>query len=212
MVKVKVTLVGGETRRLEVSDNITYEELREKITSVFPNIDSTSKLKITYRDSDGDLVTVSSDEEVSTAIGLLPSEDTWKIFVCLPSPVIQPPFLHPFSLLESLVSSFQEGLNEALKEEKEGKKEDTTTTSSEDHSKEEKASTDLEQEEVKDKETEGQDSQDGENKPTAKPAATSKPSCGVHVVHLSSSPYWDPFSISRPFVRTSFARPNIVWF
>ena len=80
MVTIKVT-IGGETRRLRVSDNITFKELQEKITLVFPELDQNvaPQLILTYKDQDGDIISLSSDEEVTLAINSLPSNGIWRV-------------------------------------------------------------------------------------------------------------------------------------
>ena len=137
MVTIKVT-IGGETRRLRVSDSITFKELQEKITSVFPELDQSvaPQLILTYKDQDGDIVSLSSDEEVTLAINSLPSDGIWRVLARVrPSqsskpthrPLFGEPLFHLSPLLSlssllggSLRTSLWDGLDsvvsEALKE------------------------------------------------------------------------------------------------
>ena len=83
MVLIKA-IICGETRRFTLSDKATYDELREKIASIFPSLtDKAKSLVLSYRDHDGDIVSVSSDEEVAVAIATVPPNGTWKVAVQL---------------------------------------------------------------------------------------------------------------------------------
>lgn len=79
MVDVKVTF-GGETRRFISSTELNYDELIKKVSNLFPSLrESSLKLELTYRDEDGDLVTLSSDEEVAAALSTIATGKTWRL-------------------------------------------------------------------------------------------------------------------------------------
>ncbi len=75
MVLFKIT-DGVETRRVQVaSGNITFQQLQERIASLFPNAaKEASNLALRYRDSDGDVITLSSDEEFQEVLSDLPND------------------------------------------------------------------------------------------------------------------------------------------
>lgn len=78
MVSLKVTF-KGETRRTQLPNTATYSELLQTITSLFPSLSEGQELSLVYRDEEGDIVSVSSDQEVATAISLLPTDGVWRI-------------------------------------------------------------------------------------------------------------------------------------
>ncbi len=66
MVIFKVT-DGFQTRRFEAPSGVTFNDLKKKLSSVFPDSVSEkedSDLILHYRDSEGDVITLSSDSEL----------------------------------------------------------------------------------------------------------------------------------------------------
>ncbi len=66
MVLFKVT-DGSQTRRFEAPSGVTFNDLKKKLSSVFPDSVSEkedSDLILHYRDSEGDVITLSSDSEL----------------------------------------------------------------------------------------------------------------------------------------------------
>ena len=57
----------GEELRNELHPKLTYETLRDSIAHLFPNVECT----IEYRDDEGDLITVNSDEELKEAVRIM---------------------------------------------------------------------------------------------------------------------------------------------
>jgi len=71
-------LCGDEVRTLKAKAGIRFEELSSEISSLFGK----KRFRLKYKDSDGDEVTISRDEDLSEAIKSLPSGTrTLKIFV-----------------------------------------------------------------------------------------------------------------------------------
>ena len=85
MVFIKIT-DGIEARRFQVTPGeITFQQLREKIDPLFPGaVKEASSLVLRYRDSDGDLITLSSDEEFQEVLSDLPSNHVWKLHIYTP--------------------------------------------------------------------------------------------------------------------------------
>lgn len=81
MVTVKARL-GQETRKFPLPSDATFQDLGTKLLQVFPSLKGrpASDLELLYRDGDGDVITVSSDEEVQTALQHS-SDDTIKFVV-----------------------------------------------------------------------------------------------------------------------------------
>ena len=81
MVFVKVT-AGNETRKLQVEEGITFEELKQRVASIFPGLsDGKVEFNLRYQDTDGDLIHISSDAEVATALSHLPADSVWRLLV-----------------------------------------------------------------------------------------------------------------------------------
>uniref|UniRef100_A0A1X7V9Y9 PB1 domain-containing protein n=1 Tax=Amphimedon queenslandica TaxID=400682 RepID=A0A1X7V9Y9_AMPQE len=138
MPSLKIHLMG-ETRRTRVQEDVTYDGLLQSIISLFPGLDESSAptLRLFYRDTDGDIITLSSDEEVTTAIAEIPLGGVWRLTARLVEP---PPSsssggqneTHPLlDLFEALVSPLQSVLDKEEREKKEGEEdteqEETTT-------------------------------------------------------------------------------------
>ena len=81
MVHIKVSN-GVETRRFEVTEELTFEQLREKLIAVgIVSSPTAESLQLQYRDSDGDVITISSDEELRIALSGLPSDAVLRLYV-----------------------------------------------------------------------------------------------------------------------------------
>ena len=77
MVYLKVT-DGVETRKFEVTPGeLTYDQLKEQLGDKFPNIGK--DLSFVYRDTDGDIITLSSDAELQSVLTQLPADGVWKL-------------------------------------------------------------------------------------------------------------------------------------
>ena len=64
---------------------LTFEELKEKIATLFPKTaQELSNLTLRYRDTDGDIITLSSDGEFQEALSDLPENHVWKLHITLP--------------------------------------------------------------------------------------------------------------------------------
>lgn len=86
MVLVKVT-AGNETRKLQIEEGITFDELKQRVASTFPRLsDGKADFDLRYQDADGDLIHVSSDAEVATALSHLPQDTAWRLLVVAKSP------------------------------------------------------------------------------------------------------------------------------
>ena len=72
---------GFEARRFQVTPReFTFDQLKEKIAVLFPKAaKETTNLVLQYHDSDGDLITLSTDEEFQEALSELPSDYVWKL-------------------------------------------------------------------------------------------------------------------------------------
>ena len=69
MVHFKVT-DGVQTRRLEAPSGLTYDQLKKKLSSMFPEaVKEDSDIVLRYRDSEGDVISLSSDQELQEALG-----------------------------------------------------------------------------------------------------------------------------------------------
>ena len=79
MVHVKA-YKGTEIRRFEIDPATTFVELKELVCKLF-NLGEDVTVAINYRDRDGDLIMLSSDEELQTALRHLGEEETWHLKV-----------------------------------------------------------------------------------------------------------------------------------
>ena len=83
MVYLKVS-DGSETRKLQVTPGeITFDQLKEQLATFFPKTlgDVSSGLSFQYRDADGDVITLSSDQELQEALSQLQEDDVWKLYI-----------------------------------------------------------------------------------------------------------------------------------
>lgn len=89
MVFFKISL-GQELRKLAVEkESIDLESLKTMIKDLFPSLADINELYLLYHDNDDDLITVSSDQELDTALTELGDSDTLRVMVVLPPPVKQ---------------------------------------------------------------------------------------------------------------------------
>lgn len=93
-VKCKAYLLGSnekldspqEIRTFPVDEGAVsnYEYLRKKIATVFPNLsgeENSSVIQLLWRDSDGDLIAFSSDEELVEGLSQVGSGGVFKIYI-----------------------------------------------------------------------------------------------------------------------------------
>ena len=82
MVYFKIT-DGEVTRKFKVNPGeVTYDQLKERIAALFPKaLDGTKNLLLQYRDADGDVITISSDQEFQEALAELPENHVWKLHI-----------------------------------------------------------------------------------------------------------------------------------
>lgn len=65
---------ANDTRRISVPSDLTFQALLDKLTKMFPEF-SFVNYAIKYRDEEGDVISINSDEELKEAIRLVESED-----------------------------------------------------------------------------------------------------------------------------------------
>lgn len=78
---------GVETRKFQVTPGqLTFEQLQERLATLFPGTRTTdtSNLVLRYRDSEGDVITLSSDEEFQEVLSDLPEDHVWKLHIASP--------------------------------------------------------------------------------------------------------------------------------
>ena len=83
MVYLKVS-DGSETRKLQVTPGeITFDQLKEQLATFFPKTlsDASSDFSLQYRDADGDVITLSSDQELQEALSQLQEDGVWKLYI-----------------------------------------------------------------------------------------------------------------------------------
>ena len=78
MVFVKVS-DGYETRKLQISPEATYDQLREQVQKLFPSLAEGVDFSLQYQDQDGDIISLSTDEELRTALAHLPQDTIWRL-------------------------------------------------------------------------------------------------------------------------------------
>ena len=67
MVHFKIT-DGVQTRRLGAPSGLTYDKLKKKLSTMFPEaLKEDSDLVLRYRDTEGDVISLSSDQELQEA-------------------------------------------------------------------------------------------------------------------------------------------------
>ena len=71
-----------ETRKLRISGEVTFIQLQEKLATLFPHsVQGDKPLTLQYRDSDGDLITVSSDEEFQGVLSTLANDAVLRLYI-----------------------------------------------------------------------------------------------------------------------------------
>ena len=83
MVYLKVS-DGSETRKLQVTPGeITFDQLKQQLATFFPKAlgEASSDLSLQYRDTDGDVITLSSDQELQEALSQLKEDGVWKLYI-----------------------------------------------------------------------------------------------------------------------------------
>ena len=86
MVYLKVS-DGSETRKLQVTPGeITFDQLKEQLATFFPKTlltgeASSSDLSLQYCDADGDIITLSSDQELQEALSQLKEDSVWRLYI-----------------------------------------------------------------------------------------------------------------------------------
>ena len=81
MVIIKVS-DGVETRKLRISGEVTFIQLQEKLATLFPHsVQGDKPLTLQYRDSDGDLITASSDEEFQGVLSTLANDAVLRLYI-----------------------------------------------------------------------------------------------------------------------------------
>ncbi|KAL5463757.1 hypothetical protein EMCRGX_G032688 [Ephydatia muelleri] len=76
MVYAKVT-DGKEIRKFRVESDVTFDALKKQIAGLFPSLSNGVEFNVQYRDAVGDVISISTDEEVRTALSHLSANETW---------------------------------------------------------------------------------------------------------------------------------------
>ena len=76
MVYAKVT-DGKEIRKFRVESDVTFDALKKQIAGLFPSLGNGVEFNVQYRDAVGDVISISTDEEVRTALSYLSANETW---------------------------------------------------------------------------------------------------------------------------------------
>ena len=79
MVQIKAYR-GSEIRRFDIEAGTTFDQLRELVGNLF-GINKEDTIALNYCDRDGDIISMSSDGELKTALKHLGEQDTWKLQV-----------------------------------------------------------------------------------------------------------------------------------
>ena len=104
MVFLKVT-DGRETRKFRVTSELTFDQLKERLTGLFPSLGEGKDLQLQYRDTEGDLITLSSNEELQEVLADTPDGTVLKLHIktSIQEPSLlnffSEPFWRPFGLL-----------------------------------------------------------------------------------------------------------------
>ena len=80
MVYAKVT-DGKEVRKFRVEAEVTFDVLKKQLAGLFPSLAGGCDFYVQYRDADGDVISISTDEEVRTALSHLQADETWLLQV-----------------------------------------------------------------------------------------------------------------------------------
>ena len=84
MLFIKATF-QNVVRRFSVEEDASLLDLKAKLLVVFPELKGVvpDSIQLLYRDSDNDLITISTDEELQTARQFLGPENTLRLIVTL---------------------------------------------------------------------------------------------------------------------------------
>ena len=80
MAYAKVT-DGKEIRKFRVEHDLTFDALKKQVAGLFPSLAGGVDFHVQYRDADGDVISISTDEEVRTALSHLQPNETWLLQV-----------------------------------------------------------------------------------------------------------------------------------
>ena len=82
MVCFKITN-GRVTRKFKIAQGTTFDSLKKKITSLFPESlkDKQDDFHLHYTDKDGDCITISTDSEFQELLSELPEDAIWKLHI-----------------------------------------------------------------------------------------------------------------------------------
>ena len=80
MAYAKVT-DGKEIRKFRVERDLTFDALKKQLAGLFPSLAGGVDFYVQYRDADGDVISISTDEEVRTALSHLQPNETWLLQV-----------------------------------------------------------------------------------------------------------------------------------
>ena len=86
MVYFKITN-GVETRKFQVTPGeLTFQQLKERVEALFPEATKeASNLVLRYCDAEGDVSTLSSEEELQEVLSDLPENHVWKLHLAPPA-------------------------------------------------------------------------------------------------------------------------------
>ena len=227
MISIKVRL-NGEVRRTKVQEDITYEGLLESIISLFPSLEESHapQLRLFYRDADSDIITLSSNEEVATAMTQLPPDGVWRLTVRLerkPSDTSSSTEngTHPLlDLFETLLNPLHSELEKVFKEEvkttgqetKKGKAEQGESTTGEGEGEKEAGAENGEG--VKEGETTEQEEDRKEDEVKSKPTALPRPVWTTYKIRMGP-PNFGHFLGHRHMIRRTpslFDLPSSLYF
>ena len=68
---------GKEIRKFRIDTDVTFDTLKKQVARLFPTLADGADFNLQYRDTDGDVISISTDEEVQTALNHLPTDETW---------------------------------------------------------------------------------------------------------------------------------------
>ena len=68
---------GKEIRKFRIDTDVTFDTLKKQVAPLFPTLADGADFNLQYRDTDGDVISISTDEEVQTALNHLPTDETW---------------------------------------------------------------------------------------------------------------------------------------
>ena len=115
---------GSEIRRFEIDPGTTFAQLNETVYKLF-GLTQDDVATINYCDRDGDIIRLSSDGELQTALKHLGEDDTWKLQVTVSHKQsaatqsrqhVQPAWWdwNPFHIHHSVQEPFRGGLFDSL--------------------------------------------------------------------------------------------------